>query len=90
MQIELPDLAGAETYGAVRMMVGTPYSKMEFIGPSNERPREGVVCSSLIWHCLPQSYREQIRDCKEGVCSFTSIPTPNQLARAFGLPKLER
>lgn len=89
VEVELSDLAGAEAYGAARMMIGTPYDTMELIGPRNQNPRDGIVCSTFVWHCMPQSIRDQIMECKEGLCSFNNLPTPNQLARALGAPKLE-
>ena len=67
-----------ELYGCVRGRIGTGYDLLGIGLPSGGR-RAGLVCSQLIFECLPTELRRRVRVPK------TRPVAPNDLARAWGV-----
>lgn len=78
-RVWLPFCAGPELYGCVRGRVGQPYDALGLIVPKTG-PVGGVVCSQLVYECLPRSLCQRIPPWPR------SRPVaPNDLARGFGV-----
>lgn len=77
-RVWLPLTPGRELYGCVRGRVGLPYDALGLVLPKTG-PVGGVVCSQLVFECMPESLRKQIPPWPP------SRPVaPNDLARGFG------
>jgi hypothetical protein len=72
--IELDGTMGHEVYGCVRAKLGAPFDIAKLLA----RVDTDEVCSGLIANCFPPALRRAIRS--DGRC-----PTPNDIARAFGV-----
>lgn len=88
VEIELPYEVGEHAYGYVRGQIGRPFDSLGFFGSD----RHSMFCSKLIWESLPQRYRGYVLShSKKGAfgwyASVNAIPSPNQLAVAFGVAK---
>lgn len=77
-RLRIPFPWGPELYGCVRGRLGLAYDVLGLaLGPGGRR--SGLVCSQLIWECLPIPLRQRI-----------TVPrhrpvAPNDLARGFGV-----
>lgn len=75
-RVHLPLAAGLELYGCVRGQIGQPFDGLGLLRPAGTDG--GLVCSSLIYRCLPRSLQARVR-------RPTGRPVaPNDLAGAFG------
>ncbi len=70
--IPLDERTLSHARGAALSRLGRPYR-----GGRN-RNRNGLTCGELVYHCMPRSIQTKIK--KEG-----SFPTPNSIAKAFGI-----
>lgn len=78
VRIWLPRCEGREMYGCARGRVGQPYDALGLIVPKTG-PVGGLVCSQLVYECLPVDLRERIPPWPQ------SRPVaPNDLAIGFG------
>ncbi|MCX4239643.1 hypothetical protein [Paraliomyxa miuraensis] len=78
VRVWLPLCEGRELYGCVRGRVGQPYDALGLIVPK-EGPVCGLVCSQLVYECLPQALRGRVPAWPKG-----RPAAPNDLARGFG------
>lgn len=78
VRVWLPLVAGRELYGCARGRVGLPYDTLGLVVPKTG-PVGGVICSQLIYDCMPTDLREQIPDWPRH-----RPVSPNDLARGFG------
>ena len=77
-RVWLPLMAGRELYGCVRGRIGLPYDALGLVLPKTG-PVGGVVCSQLVFECMPDSLRKKVPPWPP------SRPVaPNDLARGFG------
>lgn len=78
-RVWLPWCEGRELYGCVRGRLGLPYDALGLVVPKTG-PVGGVVCSQLVFECMPAALRERVPPWP------SSRPVaPNDLARAFGV-----
>lgn len=77
-RVWLPLVPGRELYGCIRGRVGLPYDALGVVLPKTG-PVGGVVCSQLVFECMPPSLRKKVPPWP------SSRPVaPNDLARGFG------
>lgn len=79
----LPLCEGRELYGCVRGRVGQPYDTLGLLVPKTG-PVGGVVCSQLVYECLPAGLRERVAAWPKG-----RPVAPNDLARGFRATALD-
>jgi hypothetical protein len=80
--VELEPLDGAETYGAARVLVGTPYA-LPMYGPGR-----GLPCSGLAYVCLPAHLRARVDACARYHGPAGTV-SPSQIAAALGVNDVE-
>lgn len=79
VRVWLPLCEGRELYGCVRGRVGQPYDALGLVVP-NTGPVGGVVCSQLVYECLPASLQARVP-----ISWYTGRSVaPNDLAKGFG------
>lgn len=78
VRVWLPLCEGREFYGCIRGRVGTPYDLLDLVAP-NKGLAGGLVCSQLIYECLPQQLQARVPPWPRH-----RPVAPNDLARAFG------
>lgn len=78
VRVWLPLCEGRELYGCVRGRVGQPYDVLGLVVPKTG-PVGGVVCSQLVYECLPTTLRGLI----PGWPKERPV-APNDLARGLG------
>lgn len=83
VRVWLPLCEGRELYGCVRGRVGQPYDTLGLVVPKTG-PVGGVVCSQLVYECLPTALREQVPAWPKG-----RPVAPNDLGRGFGIVRGE-
>ncbi|MCH9685885.1 MAG: hypothetical protein K0V04_30910 [Deltaproteobacteria bacterium] len=78
VRVWLPLCEGRELYGCAQGRIGQPYNALEVVMP-NSGPVGGVICSQLVYECLPVSLRARVPRWPEG-----RPVAPNDIARGFG------
>ena len=78
VRVWLPLCEGRELYGCVRGRVGQPYDVLGLVVPKTG-PVGGLVCSQLVYECLPAELRRRVPPWPKG-----RPVAPNDLARGLG------
>ena len=78
VRVWLPLCEGRELYGCVRGRLGLPYDGLGLVAPKTG-PVGGVVCSQLVYECLPQRLQARASASPRG-----RPVAPNDLARSMG------
>ena len=83
-EVELPREVGEHAYGFIRGQVGRPFDTLGFFGSDSQ--------STFCRESLPQRYRGHVLASREPgkmgwYASVNAIPSPNQLALAFGVER---
>ncbi|MCH9686032.1 MAG: hypothetical protein K0V04_31645 [Deltaproteobacteria bacterium] len=78
VRVWLPRCEGRELYGCIRGRLGQPYDALGLVVPKSG-PVGGMICSQLVYECLPASLRAAVPAWPKG-----RPVAPNDIARGLG------